>query len=841
MKKTMINILAVMAVLFGVSLTTCAADSQTADFNSGLPEGWELKGDAQCADDRARTGKGVFSWSYSDTDNYLVTTAVEGTFEFYARAYNKNKASQIIVYEYTDTGLGQQLYTTGSLRTSSTPQWNKYSFTLTKSTKLAIAMNYACIDDVTYTPADGGGEGGGGGDPQPQPDPAPVMGVNKTTVNFGRVTANASEVVTVSNTGDAELQATVTIDNNEFTVSPANVTVAAGQSSTFTITYLYNAEAYGSHTATVTVTPNAGDAAAIAVSAYVRNPNVWSEDFADNALPNGWKADASNWTIADGVAHGKYTYGTSGYLTTPILKVAAGEVMTFEYKATANNVKVVVEASKDGGAFAEIKNSGWVSKMDDFATFTIDGLAAGNYQFRFASDDYDLDNFEGFNLNLDAPIMVVTPTTDAAFGKVSAQPKAKTYTISNSGTGTLTGTIASSDATQFTVSKTEFSLAAGESTTFDIAVVLGESYGEKTAVITVHPTNDGLTDVAINATATLLDPNLWTEDFDEGKLPEGWINNNWTIATSSAFTGNTTPMALAPQSATAGTLITPRLNAKSGDVLSWEAYLRWSDEVLLVEYTDDDEATWHTIYNYKAQDESLGDKTVKAMSFTAPADGTYRLRFTSKFQNGIDNFSGFALAPSTAVKETWHISYTFHYNGQSGEESEEATEDIDVEFDGDKVGFNFPNPFTGNAWMYGTRYEQDNIVYYIFPMGQYAGQYQGETIYYCGGANETLTDMQFFYNDNDKAFFNFEHVLLNGSTTAISLWAYFSDVVIYKDQKPVIEPSAIKDVANTQHPSQRHTLGERTPNTPLYNLRGQKVDAGYKGIVIQNGKKYLMK
>ena len=833
MKKTLINMLAVMAVLFGVSLAASAADSQTADFNSGLPEGWSLVGNIYNDSDRARSGKGVWSNGKSATENYMVTAAVKGSLTFYWRSYGTSGSypnGTVYVYQYDGSALGTLIQQTETYKGST---WKQATINLGDySGQVAIALYSACIDDVTYTPADGGGEGGGGGDPQPQPDPAPVMGVNKTTVNFGRVTANASEVVTVSNTGDAELQATVTIDNNEFTVSPANVTVAAGQSSTFTITYLYNAEAYGSHTATVTVTPNAGDAAAIAVSAYVRNPNVWSEDFAGNALPNGWKADASNWTIADGVAHGKYAYGTSGYLTTPILKVAAGEVMTFEYKATANNVKVVVEASKDGGAFAEIKNSGWVSKMDDFATFTIDGLAAGNYQFRFASDDYDLDNFEGFNLNLDAPILVVAPTTDAAFGKVSAQPKAKTYTISNSGTGTLTGTIASSDATQFTVSKSEFSLAAGESTTFDIAVVLGESYGEKAAVITVHPTNDGLTDVAINATATLLDPNLWTEDFDEGELPEGWINSNWTIATSSAFTSNTTPMALAPQSATAGTLITPRLNAKSGDVLSWEAYLRWSDEPLLVEYTDDDEATWHTIYNYKAQDESLGDKTVKAMSFTAPADGTYRLRFTSKFQNGIDNFSGFALAPSTAVKETWHISYTFHYNDEGGEQAEEATENMVVEFDGNKVGFNFPNPFTGNAWMYGTRYEQDNIVYYIFPMGQYVGKFQGETIYYCGGANETLTDMQFFYNDDDKAFFNFEHVLLNGSTTAISLWAYFSDVVIYKDQKPVIEPTAIKDVTNTRH---------LTPNTQLYNLRGQKVDAGYKGIVIQNGKKYLMK
>ena len=830
--KLLANILVAMTALFGGSMAAYG-ETKTADFNGGLPDGWFMVGDLQNADDRARSGKGIFSWSYSDTDNYLVTTAVEGTFEFYARAYNKNKASQVIVYEYTSEGLGQQLFTTGSLRTSSTPQWTKYTFTLTQATQLAIALNYAAIDDVTYTEAEGGegGEGEGGGTPDPEPDPAPIMGINLTKVLFGKVVADAQQTITVSNTGNAELTATIVSDNEEFTVAPAALTVAAGAEENFTITYHFNATAYGSHSATITVTPNAGDAVAISVSAYVKDPNVWSEDFEAGSVPDGWKADASNWTIADGVAHGKYTYGTVGYLTTPILKVADGEALTFQYKATANNVKVKVEASKDGGEFSEIKNTGWIDRMDDFATFTIDGLQAGNYQFRFVSDDYDLDDFEGFHLNLEAPVLLVSPTTDAAFGKVSAAPEAKTYTITNDGTGTLTGTITSSDAEQFTVSLSEFSLTAGESTTFDILPVMSESYGEKTATITIHPTNEGLADVTINATAVLVDPNVWTEDFEAGQLPEGWMNNGWTIGTSTAFADNTTPMALAPQSTTAGTLTTPRLQAKAGDVLTWDAYLRWSDESLLVEYTADNQ-TWTTLCDYKSEDEQQGDKYVKAMSFTAPADGTYRLRFTSKMQNGVDNFCGFALAPSTAVKETWHISYTFHYNSAAGEQSEEATEDMEVEFDGDNVGFNFPNPFSENAWMRGTKYEQDNIVYYVFPMGQYVGQYGGETIYYCGGANDTLIDMMFFYDVDQQAFLSFEHILLNGSTTAISLWAYFSDVIIYKDQLPVIT-GIDATLVNSE---------KKIVNSGVYDLQGRKVTSVQKpGLYIINGRKVLIK
>jgi len=828
-KRTLTNILAVIAVLFGVSMAASAAETKTADFNSGLPEGWSLVGSNINNDsDRARSGKGVWSNGKSETDNYLVTESIEGTLSLYWRSFGTSSSypnGYLCVYQYNGSALGTLIAKTAGYKSST---WKQESFDLgTYKGQVAIALYSACIDDVTYTPAGGGG---GGDDPQPQPEPVPVMGISTTAVNFGIVTDNVSQDVTVSNTGNAELTVSIVSDNADFTVSKTNLTVAAGETGTFTISYQYNADEYGVHTATVTVTPNAGEPAAIALSAYVRNPNVWSEDFSGNTLPSGWKADDSNWSFADGVAHGKYVYGTTGYLTTPILKVAAGEVMTFQYKVTANYVKVKIEAAKDGGEFAEFKSTDWLNKTDDLQTFTIDGLAAGNYQFRFVSDDYDLDNFEGFNLNLDAPSLAVSPTTDAAFGKVSAQANAKTYTITNEGTGTLTGTITSSDDTQFTVSKADFSLAAGESTTFDIAVVMSDSYGEKAAVITVHPTNEGLADVTINATATLLDPNIWVEDFDGGELPKDWINNGWTISTSTAFADNTTPMALAPQSTTNGTLITPRLQAKEGDVLSWDAYMRWSDEVLLVEYTDDDQATWHTIYNYKAEDDGQGDKYNKKMSFTAPADGTYRLRFTARFQNGVDNFSGFALAPSTAVTETWHISYTFHYNNE-GEQSYEDTEDMEVEFDGDKVGFNFPNPFTGNAWMYGTKYVQDEIVYYIFPMGQYIGKYQGESIYYCGGANDQLTDMQFFYNDDDKAFFNFEYVLLNGSTTAISLWAYFSDVVIYKDQKPETEPTGISDARNKKDDAR----------DGIYDLQGRKVTTPGKGLYIINGRKVVIK
>lgn len=269
-------------------------------------------------------------------------------------------------------------------------------------------------------------------------------------------------------------------------------------------------------------------------------------------------------------------------------------------------------------------------------------------------------NVTGTDQAANAPALAVTFSEEAVadgavadFGtRLMTAPAAKTYTITNSGTGTLTGTITTSDEGQFTVSKTSFSLGASESTTFDVALVFNETYGAKAANITIHPTNDGLEDIVIAASAYTYDPETWTEDFEAGTLPKGWEATTWTVGTFTSYE-NKTKIALAPSGSAAGTLITPCLTAKKDEVLSWDAYFNWYDEAMTVEYSTD-KTEWTKIYNaYKAQDEFGNTRnTHKVMSFTAPADGDYYLRFTSTYQNGVDNFIGFkpcAQAPAIAV------------------------------------------------------------------------------------------------------------------------------------------------------------------------------------------------
>ena len=109
-----LNLLFVMLLsLMGV--TQVKAETLTANFNRnvGLPEGWSLVGDVTNDDTRGRNDTyGLWTSSKSTTANYVITEAVEGTFEFYARAYNKSYASTVDVYEYNGTGLGKKLYST---------------------------------------------------------------------------------------------------------------------------------------------------------------------------------------------------------------------------------------------------------------------------------------------------------------------------------------------------------------------------------------------------------------------------------------------------------------------------------------------------------------------------------------------------------------------------------------------------------------------------------------------------------------------------------------------------------------------------------------------------------
>lgn len=732
LKEKLAGVMLVAAFLAPCQSLVTKAETVTADFDNGLPEGWSIVGDIQRNSDRARKGSGLWSSSKSDNANYITTTEMEGEISFYARTYNTRSNGYVIFYKLTDDNkIGDKIYEFSTGNTSSgSISFKEYKYALDYPCRIGIALNYSCIDDFTYTPtvkADGarlmiegytsGSTFDFGGSPveagtvaefklhntgssaatingitvtgdytltydeaisqiQPgqsvnievaTPDfntsgelkiesddqnspyiiylksefkkPAAIMEVETTPITFGKVESRASYELTINNTGNAPLEVKAESTSELFSLSPSSLSIEERASGIITVNFIYDDADTGIHTATITLTPNDGDIVEIRVSAKVADPNEWSEDFRDNTLPAGWEADdTENWKFEDGVAKGKYDYYAKSYLTTPTLIVEGPEdELSFDYMATNYYVSIVIEASESNAPFTEIKKISGLNKMSDYETCVISGLEAGSYKFRFKSDDYNLDNFEGLRLDQNSPYMVVSPMKDADFGKVTSLPEAKTYTVSNNGTGKYSVTITSSSE-DFSVSPQQLKdIENGTEQTFTVTFNYNvDKPGEKSAIISIIPDYNPDATITFNAYAVAKDPNIWEEDFEEGKLPPYWTTTGWTVTKPSTY-GNGTYMAYAGMTGSEFTLTTPRLYATEGQTLEFEIGSGTDDrDNLTVEYS-------HDLNDWEAIPGSpLTEKGI--YTFSAPKEGYYYLKFNGNYA-AVDNFKGFKLAP----------------------------------------------------------------------------------------------------------------------------------------------------------------------------------------------------
>ncbi|MBR1525754.1 MAG: choice-of-anchor D domain-containing protein [Prevotella sp.] len=215
---------------------------------------------------------------------------------------------------------------------------------------------------------------------------------------FGKVTANAEKTYTVANVGTGELTVNIASDNEEFTVSPAQL-VITDEAKTFTVTYNYTEGNYGAKTANITVTPTYNEAAAktIVATAKAMDPNAWDVDFEEGTFATGW--DAANWTIGTkSYADSQIAYGTAkdAVLVTPRLEAKANDVLMIETYFDWNDEGLKIEYSTDDKATWQV------------ATF--DGITLGKPSSA-ATSDYIVPQNNGITANRDAmiPVNFVAP------------------------------------------------------------------------------------------------------------------------------------------------------------------------------------------------------------------------------------------------------------------------------------------------------------------------------------------------------------------------------------------------------------------------------------------------
>lgn len=638
MKKHRFLLLALIVLIMG-GASPAWAETLTANFNSGLPDGWSIVGDLSRNSDRARSGSGVWSSSKSDNANYLITEDVEGSITFYARAYNKSTNAYVIIYEYDGSTLGNELYRTSNMKTSSTPTWSSYTANLSGYTgQVAIALNYAAIDDVTYT--------------QHEAVSGPALAVKDGSAkltspysyNFGLTTSGTTHSFTLSNPGTTDLGVSVS-ETGDFSATLSANTIAAGGEVTLTITMPNTTSS-----STVTITPATGsgiDPFVLNVSGTVRDANKVYLDFADGQMPEGWTSvaigsytsDTYAWKASTGYVS---TSASSSYyvqaFTSPQLTFAKDELIFFETSKYGSSSyytpSVIVEYSIDGStwtaigsAFTDDVYGTWTSRM---VTIPVEGVKF----IRFNGWYVNLRNIYGGEES-NAPNMKVTQPASLDFGAITSATD-KTFTIANTGKATLEGINVTSSNPLFTISNAPTSLAAGASQ--DVTITMAATTtGALSSDITVSATD--MENVQFTVTGVVLPDGMFVVDFNDNQLPAGWTNASWTFTNGEA-TGKSY----------SAYLTTPKLQFASGDMLVIKAKRYDSDatDYLTVQGSSDNGATW-TAYSKKLQNtDGLTYPDYGTMILTDIPTTVNKLRFVGYYVV-VDEIAGLTYAPVLAV------------------------------------------------------------------------------------------------------------------------------------------------------------------------------------------------
>lgn len=285
---------------------------------------------------------------------------------------------------------------------------------------------------------------------------------------------------------------------------------------------------------------------------------LMDEHFNDSVMPYGWFA--KGWAVKDGVAtpsSGDFDIsslmggggGNDNFLMTPPLSVQEGETLVFSAKkAKASGLGAMMGGSDSTFVVEyEVYSEHRWKKLADFTTqldsvfkdFTISGLAAGEYRFRFkAGGTVNIDSIAGFRVDMEAPDIYVVQGKNAATNLnlgLCTKDSTATYTVINTATGTLNTAIEVYDDTPFSLSTKVLEVVAGDSATVDITYIYNNAKpGRNTTEISFKPADPRVFGMSYRADAIVAEEGVWQEDFNANAQPAGWFTEGWQFKDGTA-------------------------------------------------------------------------------------------------------------------------------------------------------------------------------------------------------------------------------------------------------------------------------------------------------------------
>lgn len=519
------------------------------------------------------------------------------------------------------------------------------------------------------------------------PDIYPAyQGKNIQPVDLGVCKEDTTMTFDVINTGTGTLAVNLsTTDAQAYSLDNSQVSVAAADTVAVHLIFIYKNghEGRNSTLLTFTTTDERVEAIPLPIDAVIVQQNVWKEDFSSNTMPVGWFTDG--WVVKDNVATVEHPSGgsmgmfggggDSFYLMTPPLTVSnENDVLTFSIMKPGGgnsmgammgggDSPIIIEKSVYGsGKWEKAKEIGNVDSV--FTTKWLSGLEAGEYRFRFlASDSIVIDDVAGFQIDMNAPDMYVVLDSvvvkQMELGTLQAD-STTTFTVINTGTGTLGVDITTLDETRLSVAEKKVSVAAGDSVTVAATMHHDDARpGEIYDVLAFTPVDTRILAQAISFHTYLIKSDAWSENFETEyviedqtyprQFPEGWITTGWKLTQGDDNNmmamlgggGNEEKSWGAVSDSEEYELITPSLQAAKGDILQFTMEtgggglpimaMMGGNAALNVYYNRGEDDDWF----YYGTFTQAGTVYIKA-----PYAGIYRLKFQGSSVT-LDNFKGF--------------------------------------------------------------------------------------------------------------------------------------------------------------------------------------------------------
>ncbi len=321
---------------------------------------------------------------------------------------------------------------------------------------------------------------------------------NNGTVDFGKVNATTTKVLTLNNDGAAPMNVkTITVEGEGFaTTAASSLTLAKHTSARIPVELQVNS--LGTKTGKLTITAEGIDPVVINLQGEVLDPNAWYVNFEDSKMPANM-LNLGNWTVSNKLAvdpnkyYAENTNVEGQKLVSPLLTVAEGDVLTFEAARNYGDVSFVnVYYSTDRTNWTQVRalsinatdeadklseeyyGTKWGSNTKYlFTPFTINNIPAGDVYVAFESGNARIDNILGYKVAAVAHDLYVTsfkhPASCMANNTLTATAKVKNLTANAEAAGSYTVKLYLGD--EVVAEAESVVLAAGSEATFNFECI----------------------------------------------------------------------------------------------------------------------------------------------------------------------------------------------------------------------------------------------------------------------------------------------------------------------------------------------------------------------------------